>query len=240
MDNFKAFYAKVLTDEAFKAEVEKILGDIALENATDEQISQLCELVKAKGIDISVEDFKESLNMAEKESEQLTDEQLDMVAGGSESDRITGTIIGKIFNTVIKALAHCFVGDSKISTPNGFKAAQDIKLGDEVYTFDVEDKKIVGKVLEVHATANIKVVEVEFSNGATWKAAPVQWFYCGNDDYACVTDTKGKSALTEDGSKAKVVKITDNGETANVYDFVIEGENLFIVNGVVAEGYTGD
>lgn len=193
-----------------------------------------------------VEEIRNSLD-----NETLTDSQLEMVAGGRKgksSDTVTD-----ILKAITKYLKSCFVGDSQISTPNGMKAIKDIKLGDEVFTFDINDNKVIGKVLEIHAAANMKIVDVKFANGVVWKCTPFQWFYCGNDEYACVNDTKtfyrgwdkltdetGKSALTEDKQSVSVVKVTNNGEVADVYDLVISIENNFIVNGIAAEGYTGD
>ena len=236
MDKFTAFYNKVMLDEELAAKVAQIFGDDdKIDNVTDEQLQQLSALAKEVGLDISVKEAKEYLNR--EDDEKLTNAELDMVAGGKGSISVEDVL--KTAGYIIKGLS-CFVGESKISTPNGFKTAADIKIGDEVFTFDIEDKKIVGKVLKIHAAAAVKIVDVEFSNGAIWKTSPAQWFYCGKDDYACVTDTKGKAALAEDGQKIKIVKVTDGGETANVFDFVIEGENIFIVNGVAAEGYTGD
>lgn len=247
MDKFTAFYHKVTTDEALATRVAEILGDDdEIENVTDEQLQQLSALAKEIDFDISVEEAKEYFKR--EDDEQLTNAELEMVAGGKgDKSDTAGTSLKaaektaeEVLKLLGKAARGCFVGESKISTPDGFKFAKDIKLGDEVFTFDTQDNKIVGKVLEIHLVADAKIVDVEFANGAVWKTTAVQWFYCGNDDYACVTNTKGKAALTEDGGKANVVKVTDNGEIANVYDFVIEGENIFIVNGVASEGYTGD
>lgn len=242
MDKFTAFYNKVTSDEELAAKVAKIF-DGNYDEINDEQLQQLSALAKEVGLDISVEEGKEYFNR--EDEDQLSETELDMVAGGkgggsSESEKVAVEVAKKVIEVAGKALGGCFVGESKISTPDGFKFAKDIKLGDEVYTFDIEDKKIVGKVLEIHAVADAKIVDVEFSNGATWKTTSYQWFYCGKDDYACVMDTKGKSALAEDGQNVKIVKATDSGENADIYDFKISGENIFIVNGVAAEGYTGD
>jgi hypothetical protein len=242
MDKFTAFYNKVMSDEELAAKVAKIF-DGKDDKINDEQLQQLSVLAKEVGLDISVEEAKEYFNR--EDDDELKEEELDMVAGGkgggsSESEKIAVEVAEKALEVLGKCARGCFVGDSKISTPDGFKLAKDIKLGDEVYTFDIEDNKIVGKVLEIHAVADAKIVDVEFSNGATWKTTSYQWFYCGKDDYACVMDTKGKSALTEDGQNVKIVKATDSGENADIYDFTISGENIFIVNGVAAEGYTGD
>lgn len=247
MEKFTAFYQRVTSDEKLAARVAEILGDDEqIDNVTDEQLQQLSALAKEIGLDISVEEAREYLNREDDRNETLTNDQLEMVAGGkggssdAEKEKIVEEVAEKALGILGKAAHGCFVGSSEISAPNGVKLAKDIKLGDEVFTFDTQDNKIVGKVLEIHLVADAKIVDVEFANGAIWKTTAVQWFYCGNDDYACVTNTKGKAALTEDGGKAKVVKVTDNGEIENVYDFVIEGENIFIVNGVASEGYTGD
>ena len=59
----------------------------------------------------------------------------------------------------------CFIGNSKISTPNGEKFIKDIKIGDEVISLDAENKKIVSKVIEVRPVFENEIVKVEFSNG---------------------------------------------------------------------------
>ena len=85
-----------------------------------------------------------------------------------------------------------------------------------------------------------EIVKVEFSNGKIWFTTATQWFYCGNDDYACVLEDKGKSAITEENAKATVVKVTKTGEIQKVYDFIVEGVNVFFVEGIAAEGYSVD
>ena len=134
----------------------------------------------------------------------------------------------------------CFIGNSKISTPNGEKFIKDIKIGDEVISLDAENKKVVSKVIEVRPVFENEIVKVEFSNGKIWFTTATQWFYCGNDDYACVLEDKGKSAITEENAKATVVKVTKTGEIKKVYDFIVEGVNVFFVEGIAAEGYSVD
>ena len=220
--------------------VKNLLGKDDLRDIDDLTPEEL-EILKQK-----IEEIRNSL-----EEEDLTDSQLEMVSGGGKGK--PKTIAQEILQAILTSIKACFVGDSQISTPSGMKSIKDMKLGDEVFTFDINDNKVIGKVLEIHAAADMKIVNVEFANGTVWKCTPFQWFYCGNDEYACVKDTKtfyrgwdkltdeiGKSALTEDKQSVSVVKITDNGEVADVYDLVISIENNFIVNGIAAEGYTGD
>lgn len=65
-------------------------------------------------------------------------------------------------------------------------------------------------------------------------------FYCCNDDYACAIDSQGKSALTEYGAAATVAKVTETGEIKKVYDFIVEGVNVFFVEGLAVAGYSVD
>ena len=134
----------------------------------------------------------------------------------------------------------CFIGESKISTPNGEKFISEIKIGDEIISLDSKNNKVVSKVIEVRPVAEQEIVKVEFGNGKIWYTTESQWFYCGNDDYACVIDDKGKAAITEDDAKTTIIKAEKTGKIQKVYDFVVEGLNVFFVEGIASEGYSED
>ena len=191
-----------------------------------------------------------------RKEEMLNLEQLAKVTGASETGNMqmqekcwfddNHGIIKRVHegvSTILKWLKYfpkprCFAEDAKISVPNGTKFIKDIKVGDEVISLDRNDNKIISKVTRVQPIFTEKILEVEFSNGTTWKATETQWFYCGNDDYASIIDTKGKSAITESGRKVAVVRVSDTGKTVEVYDFIVEGTNVFFANGIAAEGYS--
>lgn len=40
-------------------------------------------------------------------------------------------------------MAHCLVADSLISTPSGYKKIQEMRIGDTVFSYDVENKKVI-------------------------------------------------------------------------------------------------
>ena len=134
----------------------------------------------------------------------------------------------------------CFTGESKISTPDGLKLIKDIKVGDEVITLNEQNEKIIGKVLEVRSPVPNKIFLVEFDNGTIWQTTETQWFYSGNNEFAPIFDGEGKEALDEDGKFSKIIKVTETEEIQEVYDFTVEGLNVFFVEGVAAEGYSVD
>jgi len=230
VDNLKIFYSKILANAESLAKFNAILDEN--EEITDEQINKLLDLAKEVGVELTAKDIKNYLSIQDNDSEKMTEEELEMVAGGGDKPKRS-------------RLRACFVENSKISTPSGAKFISEIKVGDEVFSLDAQNKKCVAKVIEVRPVVKEKIYKVEFSNGAIWNTTATQWFYCGrvygnDDDYACAIDSKGKAALTEDGEKATVVKVENTGEVKKVYDFITDGINIFFVNGVAAEGYSID
>ena len=81
MSKFNDFYAKVMADDALKAEVIKVLGDSTFEKATDDQLAKIGEIAKGAGFEFTAAEAK-----AHFEGGELDDEDLDAVAGGSKGD----------------------------------------------------------------------------------------------------------------------------------------------------------
>lgn len=134
--------------------------------------------------------------------------------------------------------AFCFAGDSLVDTPNGCKEIRNIKVGDIVMAYDEEKKEVVErKVVKVQKPATDFVVELTIENKDT-----------DYEDYVMCT---GKQPLlmangewqevdlikigTELEGGCVVVDIQPVGEIS-VYDIKVEGNNNYIVDGVIAEG----
>ena len=82
MDKMKQLYEKVAGDSALQAKFNAILNDAekAGEAATGEK---LAAFAKEAGYDVSIDEMKAFFtNLAEKDKGQLSDVELDMVAGG--------------------------------------------------------------------------------------------------------------------------------------------------------------
>ena len=79
------FYAKVVADENYKVKFEEILNGKDITEATDEQLEKIGEIAKELDYDITLEEAKEFI----KEGEfQLSDEDLDAVAGGTNKGKV--------------------------------------------------------------------------------------------------------------------------------------------------------
>lgn len=210
----------------------------------DELSKKFIELSKEVGIQITVDDLKKYIekNYSDNENNKMSDVELEMVAGGKSANDVRDDMepVVNTLDWIKKIHVHCFTVDSKISTPNGDKVISEIKIGEEVFSLDAQNKKIIGKVTKIRPIVDEEIYKVEFSNGKIWFTTATQWFYYGNDDYACAIDSQGKSAITEDGTTVSVAKVTKTGEVKKVYDFIIDGLNIFFVEGSATEGYSFD
>ncbi len=76
MSKLYDFLEKAAGDDASSARINSILGGSKFEDATDEQLGEICEVAKKLGFDIAPDDIKEG------EVRELSEDELDDVAGG--------------------------------------------------------------------------------------------------------------------------------------------------------------
>ena len=169
----------------------------------------------------------------------LSDDVLKDIAGGKVKDTKDKEWWEYLLEA-LEAAGHCFTGECLVSTPEGEKAIREIQKGDEVISLDEEGNKRVAKVALCITPKQMPIVEVTFTNGRKWNTTETQWFYCGDDDYACVMDDQGKEALTQDGQRTGVKEVVKTERSEFVYDFIVEGLNVMFINGVAAEGFSTD
>lgn len=136
--------------------------------------------------------------------------------------------------TVGGAMIACFTGKTKITTPDGYKDIQDIKKGDAVLSLD-EDGNIVTKyVTYVHAPHKMTIYDVHFKNGTVWHTTDTQRYYDGS--HFSYIDHWGK-AYVYHGAPSELMAVTTEGKEDLVYDFAVDGLNVFFANDIAAEGY---
>jgi len=133
-------------------------------------------------------------------------------------------------NSFVTHNAPCFVGDTKISLSNGeMKNIEDIVLGDEICTFDIEKNEIVHcKVLNVVSKVVNKIVSLEFENGEKVKCTldhPLYIIGKGWSSFDSEESNKKYSLekLVEKFEVGDLVKL-QNGETKLLKAEVIEGD----------------
>jgi len=121
----------------------------------------------------------------------------------------------------------CFVAGTKISTPTGDKNIENIKAGDEVYSYDHKDNKVkVAKVTKPYIRKNKQYGELVLSNGIKLNATPEHRFYVVNKKkYIAVSKlTPNDKVYLYTGDKMEeltVVSYTLTGK-ADVYNFNVK------------------
>ena len=146
-------------------------------------------------------------------------------------------LVEKLIHLLGKIHYHCFAAGSLVSTPQGSKPIEQIRVGDEVFGADTAGNIVRCRVTEVRLPAEEAILTVEFSNGAIWDTTASQWFYTGTTFYSLL-NIQGHSALTDRGGQAAIRKVTQTERRETVYDFVVDGQNVMFINGIAAEGYS--
>ena len=213
-------------DEALSTKIDAIAQRGELEVAPE-----LIKLGEAYGFHFNETDIGHYID----QTRELMPEEMELVSGGCE-DNSTASGMGKLFGSWFKT--RCFTAGCLISTPTGDKSIREIRVGDEVCSLDADGKKRIAIVTDVMATHEMPIVRVLFENGREWLTTDTQWFYCGGDDYACVKEPGAKKAITLTGDSTGVTSVEMTGKTETVYDFVVNGINVFFVNGIAAEGFS--
>ena len=130
-------------------------------------------------------------------------------------------------------IASCFTADTLVTTPDGYKSIKDIALGDDVLS--IENGEIVTKqVKKVNAPHWMPIVDLKFDNGTIWHTTASQRYYDGK--HFSYIDYRGKAVVFH-GKPSETIELKYAERTDLVYDFAVDGTNVFFANDVAAEGY---
>ncbi len=95
MSKAAEFYAKVMTSESLRSQLEQILQGKTITEATDADLEKIGELAKQTGFSIPLEEAKAYIRM---EEIAVSDEALDAVAGGKKKIRCEGKNTGAYYD----------------------------------------------------------------------------------------------------------------------------------------------
>lgn len=148
-----------------------------------------------------------------------------------------------IYGTPAESL--CFSGDTEVQCYNGNKQIKDIKVGDLVYSYNEEQKKIELKpvIRSMMTQKDAEVVKVTFDNGQSVVCTPNHPFATRhmeqNIKYINASKLKiGTSVVANKfydnihiESDSKVLSVEKLEQTINVYDIEVEDNHNFYVGG---------
>ena len=131
----------------------------------------------------------------------------------------------------------CFSGDTELQTYNGYTPIKDIKVGDLVYTYNEEKKKIeLKEVLASFMTSPAaKVVKVKTTNGQVFTCTYNHPFAVLNDDqieYIPAGDLMiGTTLKTNNDQIVKVESVEFPDDIMPVYNITVEDNHNYFVGG---------
>src|SRR3989338_1440586 len=125
----------------------------------------------------------------------------------------------------------CFPADTPISTPNGNKNIQDIKVGDVVYGYDNQS----GKIIETKVKKTIINKEKEYLIINEINVTPRHQFYIDGKWIAAEEIKIGDRLLLQNLSyeTVKSIKRILVDDSITVYNFDVEGPSNFFAGGVL-------
>ena len=142
----------------------------------------------------------------------------------------SGGFFGGLMSGLGSYLA-CFVAGTKISTPEGAVAIEQMAFGDQVISLDT-----VNEVQELHDMGEADVYELNTPSFAV-ETTQTEVFMTPDGNKSLTELSEGDSVMTVNGFEP-ITAIIATGRKEKVYELELTGDNMFYANGILAEGLT--
>ena len=140
----------------------------------------------------------------------------------------------KIDETILY-YAYCFVKGTKVKTENGFKNIEDIKIGDKVYSYNLNNNSIeLKKVLNTIKSNTIDTYKVTMG-GKTVEMSPKHQLYIIDKGWVRAYDLKVNDKLLDvNGKQVSISKIEYKkyDSPIDTYNLTIEGNSNYFVTDI--------
>lgn len=132
----------------------------------------------------------------------------------------------KLMCTVVKA---CFTGETLIHTKEGLRQIKDIRIGEEVFSYDGDKKKVIlQKVKEVFVEEVNQILEIQTEKGVI-RTTPGHPFFVNKQFKDAEQIQIGEHLFSKDGLDVKVISLNYTSEVIKVYNFEVEGNHCYFV-----------
>ena len=140
----------------------------------------------------------------------------------------------KIDETIV-SYAYCFVKGTKVKTENGFKNIEDIKIGDNVYSYNLNNNTLeLKKVLNTIKSNTIDTYKVTIG-GKTVEMSPKHQLYIIDKGWVRAYDLNVNDKLLDiNGNQVSISKIEYKkyNSPIDTYNLTIEGNNNYFVTDI--------
>jgi len=124
----------------------------------------------------------------------------------------------------------CFAAETKIATPDGLKNIEEIKVGDQVITFNDKGELSAQSVEICHIHEEEEIWEYKFWNGVAVSATPNHWVLNQFGNFAEIGTLTNQDAIIDgDGHLRPLLEAKSLGKGA-VYNLTVAVNHTYIAN----------
>ncbi len=136
---------------------------------------------------------------------------------------------------IISNYTYCFVAGTKVKTENGFKNIEDIKIGEKVYSYNLENNELeLKEVINTIQSSTIDTYKMTIG-GKTVEMSPRHQIYIVDKGWTRAYDVKsGDMMLSLDGEKIKITNIEYKKYDTPIktYNLTVEGNSNYFVTDI--------
>ena len=125
----------------------------------------------------------------------------------------------------------CFAAGTKISTPNGSVDIENIKIGDEVLSFDDTGKISTNKVTKTFIHDHNEIYSFKFWGGELL-LNKIHWILNGRNTFFQASHFDPEECVVDESGEFRPFKSLEFLEIGTVYNFWVENDHTYIANGV--------
>ena len=137
-----------------------------------------------------------------------------------------------------KAGSKCFAADTKISTPSGQVYIKDIKVGDEVLSFDDEGQISVNVVTKVFEHEAGDIYKLSYWGGEVLVTTN-HWILEANNTFLQVDKFNTDHCLVDEEGSFRPFKSLEFYEVDKTYNITVENDHTYIANGIRVHNFGG-
>ena len=126
----------------------------------------------------------------------------------------------------------CFLGHVPVATPDGRKPIEQLRVGDQVLSFDDKGDIHAATILKVHEHENEKVVRYKLWGGEQLDATPNHWVLNQFNAFVEIGTLEADDCLVDWNGHLRPIVGKEELGTGTVYNLTVEGHHTFIAGGI--------
>jgi hypothetical protein len=126
----------------------------------------------------------------------------------------------------------CFLKGTKISTPQGNKSIENIKVGDEVVCFDDKGNLYTSIVESINSHKNQDVYKYSVWNGESLYATPNHWVLTSENSFTEIGKLNEMLTLVDINGGLRPVTKSEYFGKDTVYNFIVKDYHTYIANDI--------